>query len=53
MKDYIYILTVSPEYYLIMVVYCALKMGDNKNSPYSLNVMVNYHYHCENRVINR
>ena len=27
-------------------------LGGNKNSPYSLNVMVNYHYHGENRVIN-
>ena len=26
-------------------------MGGNKNSPNSLNIMVNYHYHGENRVI--
>ena len=30
---------------------CYIKNGGNENSPYSLNVMVNYHYHSENRVI--
>ena len=25
----------------------------NENSPNSLNVMVNYHYHVENRLISR
>ena len=28
-----------------------IKNGGNKNAPDSLNVMVNYHYHSENRVI--
>ena len=27
------------------------KTGDNKNSPDSINVMINYHYHSENRLI--
>ena len=27
------------------------KNGGDENSPYSLNVMVNYHYHSEKRVI--
>ena len=30
---------------------CYIKIGGNKNSPDSLNVMVNCHYHGENRVI--
>ena len=30
-----------------------LKNVGNENSPDSLNVMVNCHYHGENRVINR
>ena len=30
---------------------CYTKIGGNENSPYSLNVMVNWHYHDENRVI--
>ena len=29
------------------------KIRGNENSPDSLNVMVNYHYHGENRVITR
>ena len=36
-----------------MIVYVIQKIGGNKNSPNSLNVMVNYHYHDENRVITR
>ena len=28
------------------------KNRGNYNSPYSLKIMVNYHHHCENRVIN-
>ena len=36
-----------------MIIYVILKNGGNENSPYSLNVMVNYHYHSENRVITR
>ena len=32
---------------------CYMKIGVNKNSPNYLNVMVNYHYHGENRVITR
>ena len=34
-----------------MIIYVILKKGGNENSPDSLNVMVNYHYHSENRVI--
>ena len=34
-----------------MIVYVIQEIGGNKNSPDSLNVMVNYHYHGENRVI--
>ena len=30
---------------------CYTKNGGNDNSPDSLNVMVNEHYHSENRVI--
>ena len=29
------------------------EIGGDENSPDSLNVMVNYHYHSENRVITR
>ena len=32
---------------------CYIKNGGNNNSPDSLNIMVNYHYHSENRVITR
>ena len=28
-----------------MIVYVIQKIGGNENSPNSLNVMVNYHYH--------
>ena len=50
-NDCIYILTVSPGYYLFMIVYVIQKIGGNENSPDSLNVMVNYHYPGKNRVI--
>ena len=30
---------------------CYTKIGGNYNSPYSLNMMVNYYYHDKNRVI--
>ena len=30
---------------------CYTKSGEKKNSPYYLNIMANYHYHSENRVI--
>ena len=36
-----------------MIIYVIHKIGDNENSPNSLNVTVNYHYHGENRVINQ
>ena len=36
-----------------MVVYVIQNNGGNENSPDSLNGMVNYHYHGENRVITR
>ena len=32
---------------------CYIEIGGNKNSPDSLNVMVNYHCHSENRVPTR
>ena len=32
---------------------CYTKIGGNNNSPDYFNVMVNYHYHGENRVITR
>ena len=32
-----------------MIVYVKQKIGGNDNSPNSLNVMVNLHYHSENR----
>ena len=28
---------------------CYTKMGGNQNSPNYINIMVNYHYHGENR----
>ena len=34
-----------------MIVYAIQEIGGNNNSQYSLNVMVNYHYHSENGVI--
>ena len=33
-----------------MIVYVIQKNGGNENSPDSLNIMVNYHYHGENKV---
>ena len=36
-----------------MVLYGLQEIGGNENSPDSLNIMVNYHYHGENRVITR
>ena len=50
-NDCICILTGSPGYYLLMIVYVIKNIGGNENSPDSLNVMVNYHYHGERRVI--
>ena len=35
-----------------MIVYIIQEIGGNKNSPDSLKVMLNYHYHGENRAIN-
>ena len=34
-----------------MILYVILKNGGNDNSPDSLNAMVNYQYHIENRLI--
>ena len=34
---------------MFAIVYVIQEIGGNKNSPYSLNVMVNYHYHGKNR----
>ena len=36
-----------------MIISVIQKIGGYKNSPKSLNVMVNYHYHGENRVITK
>ena len=52
-NDCIFILTVSPRLYIFMIVYVIQKIRGNENSPDSLNVMVNYHYHGENRLITR
>ena len=49
----IFILTGSPGLYLFMIIYVIQINGGNENSPDSLDVMVNYHYHGENRVITR
>ena len=40
-----------PGYLFFMIKHVIQKMGGNKNSPNPLNIMVNYHYHGENRVI--
>ena len=34
-----------------MIIYVILKIGGNENSPNSIKVTVNCHYHIENRVI--
>ena len=34
-----------------MIVYVIQEIEGNENSPDSINVMLNYHYHSENRVI--
>ena len=34
-----------------MIVYVIKEIGGNENPPDSLKVMVNYHYHSDNRVI--
>ena len=36
-----------------MIVYVIQQIGGMDNSPYSLNVVVNYHYHDENMIITR
>ena len=36
-----------------MIVYVIQKIGGDKNSPNYLNIMVNYHYHGQNRIITR
>ena len=46
---YVYLL-VHLDFFFILV-YVIQKIGGNKNSPSSLNIMVNYHYHGENWVI--
>ena len=51
-NDCICILTGSPGYFL-MIIYVILKIRGNNNYSNSLNVMVNYHFHGKNRVINR
>ena len=52
-NDCICIITASTRSYLFIVVYVIQEIVGNENSPYSLNAMVNYHYHSENRVITR
>ena len=52
MHDFICILTGSPGYFLFIIIYVIHKIEGNDNSPVSFNVMVNYHYHSESRVIN-
>ena len=47
------ILTDSPGKYFFIVVYVIRKIGGNKNSPNYLNVMANYHYYGENKLITR
>ena len=39
--------------FLFMIFNVIQEIGDNENSPDSLNLMVNYHYQGENRVITR
>ena len=34
-----------------MIIYVIQKNRGDENSPDSINVMLNYHYHSENRVI--
>ena len=51
--DSICIITGSPGLYLFMILYVIKEIGGNKNSIDSLNVMINYHYHSENRLITR
>ena len=36
-----------------MIVNVIQEIGGNENSPDFLNILVNYHYHGENGVINR
>ena len=52
-NDCVFILTGSPGYYFFMILHVIQKIGDNDISPNSLNVMVNYHCHGENSIINR
>ena len=49
MNDGICILPGSPGYDCT----CYTEIGANDNAPYSLNVVVNYHYHGKNRVVTR
>ena len=50
-NDCICIFTGSPAKYFVMIVYVIHKIEGYKNSPNSLKVMVNYHYHEKNRLI--
>ena len=49
-NDCICILTGLPGIFFV-IAYVIQKIGGNKNSPNSLNIMANYHYHSEDRVI--
>ena len=44
------ILTGSPRLKKFMIVYFILKTRGTNNSPNYFNIMVNYHYHGENRL---
>ena len=50
-NDCICILTGSSGWYLFMIVYVIQNIRGSNNSPDSLNLMVNYHYHSEKRAI--
>ena len=52
-NDFTCISTGSTGKYFFMIVYVIHKIGGNNNSLNYLNVMVNFHYHGENRVLTR
>ena len=46
-NDCICILNGSPGFFFSIIVYVIQKIGGNENSPISLNIIINYHYHGE------
>ena len=50
-NDCICLLNDSNRSLCFMIVFVIWKMGGNNNSSNYFNVMVNYHYHGENRVV--